>query len=106
MQFDSGNLPEVYTDYAARLTYNWDQKYLIEGAGSYAGYNWFAPAQRWAPYWAVGLGWNIHNEKFIKDSLSRGFFLCLLARGFRADGATDRDARGKQCGRRRKRRAS
>ncbi|MDQ0641107.1 TonB-linked SusC/RagA family outer membrane protein [Pedobacter sp. W3I1] len=68
-QFDAGTLPEIYTDYATRLTYNYDQKYLFEAAGSYAGYNWFAPNQRWAPYWALGTGWNLHNEAFIKNNL-------------------------------------
>jgi len=69
MQFDTGTLPEIYTDYAARFQYNYDQKYLFEAAGSYAGYNWFAPANRWEPYWALGMGWNIHHEEFIKRNL-------------------------------------
>lgn len=69
LQFDTGNLPEIYSDLAGRITYNWDDKYLIEAAGSYAGYNWYAPEKRWAPYWALGLGWNAHNEKFIRDNV-------------------------------------
>lgn len=69
LQFDTGNLPQIYSDYAGRITYNWDNKYLLEGAGSYAGYNWFAPAERWAPYWAAGIGWNIYKEDFIQNNL-------------------------------------
>jgi TonB-linked SusC/RagA family outer membrane protein len=68
LQYDTGNLPEIYSNYGGRVTYSWDDKYLFEGAGSYAGYNWFAPAKRWAPYWAAGLGWNMHNEDFIKEN--------------------------------------
>ncbi|MES2276112.1 MAG: SusC/RagA family TonB-linked outer membrane protein [Bacteroidota bacterium] len=68
LPFDTGNLPENYTDFAARLTYNWDDKYLLEGAGSYAGYSYYAPAKRWANYGAVGIGWNVHREDFIKNN--------------------------------------
>ncbi|WP_369434713.1 SusC/RagA family TonB-linked outer membrane protein [Mucilaginibacter yixingensis] len=69
MQFDTGNLPENYTDYAARVTYDWDQKYLLEASGSHSGYNWFAPQYRWANFGAVGAGWNIHKEAFIADNI-------------------------------------
>jgi TonB-linked SusC/RagA family outer membrane protein len=68
LQFDTGNLPETYSDFATRINYNWDGKYLLEAAGSYAGYNWYAPEKRWAPYWALGLGWNLHKEDFIKEN--------------------------------------
>jgi TonB-linked SusC/RagA family outer membrane protein len=69
LPYQSGNLPENYTDFAARVTYNWNDRYLAEGAGSYAGYNYFAPAKRWATFWAAGLGWNIHNEPFFKNNV-------------------------------------
>lgn len=79
LQFDTGNLPEYYTDYAVRINYNWDEKYLIEGAASYAGYSWMDPSKRWSPFWAVGAGWNMHREAFIKDNLS--FVSNLKVRG-------------------------
>jgi TonB-linked SusC/RagA family outer membrane protein len=79
LQFDTGNLPEYYTDYAARVNYNWDEKYLIEGAGSYAGYSWMDPSKRWSPFWAVGAGWNMHRESFIKNNFN--FISNLKLRG-------------------------
>lgn len=69
LPYSTGNLPELYTDYAARVSYNWNEKYFIEGAGSYAGYNYFAPANRWSPFYAGGVAWNIHKENFIKNNL-------------------------------------
>jgi len=69
LPFQSGNLPENYTDYAARVTYNWREKYLAEAAASYAGFNYFAPEKQWALFWAGGVGWNVHNENFIKNNL-------------------------------------
>ena len=69
LAFHSTNLPENYTAYAGKLNYAYDDRYLIEGAVSYAGYNWLTPAKRRATYWAAGLGWNVHNERFIKDNL-------------------------------------
>jgi TonB-linked SusC/RagA family outer membrane protein len=70
LAFNSTNLPETYTAYAGRLNYAYNDKYLLEGAVSYGGYNWLTPAKRWATYWAGGLGWNVHNERFIKENLS------------------------------------
>jgi TonB-linked SusC/RagA family outer membrane protein len=67
--FSSTNLPENYTAYAGKVNYSFNDKYIVEGAVSRAGYNWLTPSQRWGTYWAAGLGWNIHNEKFIRDNL-------------------------------------
>lgn len=69
LAFNSTNLPENYTAYAGKLNYAYDDRYLIEGAVSYGGYNWLTPAKRWATYWATGLGWNVHHERFIKENL-------------------------------------
>ncbi|WP_256011841.1 SusC/RagA family TonB-linked outer membrane protein [Desertivirga xinjiangensis] len=70
MLYSSGHLPENYTDFAGRLTYDWKGKYLAEAAGSYAGYNRLAPGKRWGLYWAGGLGWNVHKEDFVQNNLN------------------------------------
>ncbi|OQP57748.1 hypothetical protein A3860_08970 [Niastella vici] len=67
--FNINNLPENYTAYAGKVNYTYDDRYVVEGAVSYGGYNYLTPAKRWATYWAYGLGWNLHNEHFIKDNL-------------------------------------
>ena len=75
----NGQLPEQYTDYAGRLNYNYDEKYLLEVAGGYSGYNWFAPQNRFEPVWAAGIGWNIHKESFIANNFE--FISKLKLRG-------------------------
>jgi TonB-linked SusC/RagA family outer membrane protein len=65
--FSTTNLPEKYTALSGKLNYSYNDKYVAEGAVSYGGYNWLTPAKRWATYWAAGLGWNVHNEDFIKE---------------------------------------
>lgn len=56
-----------YTNYSARVNYNYDNRYLAEAVVTRGGYNWFAPGNRWANYWGVGAAWNGHNEDFIKE---------------------------------------
>jgi TonB-linked SusC/RagA family outer membrane protein len=68
--FSTTNLPEKYTTFAGKLNYSFNDKYIVEGAISHAGYNWLTPSKRWATYWATGLGWNLHNEEFIKKNLA------------------------------------
>jgi TonB-linked SusC/RagA family outer membrane protein len=69
LAYSSANLPETYTAYAGNLNYSYDDKYVVEGVMSYGGYNWINPAKRRATYWAAGLGWNLHNERFVKENL-------------------------------------
>ncbi|AXY74134.1 SusC/RagA family TonB-linked outer membrane protein [Paraflavitalea soli] len=69
LAFNTTNLPENYTAWSGRLNYCFDERYVAEGAVSYAGYNWLAPAKRWATYWAGGIGWNLHKEAFISRNL-------------------------------------
>jgi len=66
--FNSNNIPEIYTAYAGRLNYRFNDKYIAEGAISYGKYNWLEPSKRGATYWAAGLGWNIHNEAFLRNN--------------------------------------
>ncbi len=64
--FTSGNLPRAITNYAASIKYDWDKKYIIEGAAAYSGLNYYREGQQYGFFPAVGLGWNIHNEAFMK----------------------------------------
>ena len=50
------------------FSYDYDNRYLVdltfrEGASSLYGKD-----SRWAASWSTGIGWNIHNETFLKDS--------------------------------------
>lgn len=63
-------LPEKYTNIAARVSYNFAQKYFAEAAVNYSGYDQFLPGKRFGFFYAGGLGWNMAEEPFIKDNAS------------------------------------
>lgn len=47
--------------------YAYDSKYLFDASLKYDGSSNFGSNQRYAPVWSVGLGWNIHREKFMES---------------------------------------
>jgi TonB-dependent starch-binding outer membrane protein SusC len=51
----------------ARVNYNFDNRYLAEGVIRYDGSSRFSPDKRWGAFYSGSLGWNIHNEAFMKD---------------------------------------
>lgn len=55
-------------DWAARATYNYDLRYLLEVNLGYSGSDQFAPGNRFGFFPAFAVGWNMANEKFIKKS--------------------------------------
>jgi TonB-linked SusC/RagA family outer membrane protein len=50
-----------------RVNYNYNNRYLAEGVIRYDGSSRFSPENRWGAFYAGSLGWNIHNETFMKD---------------------------------------
>lgn len=60
-------LPEKYTNLAFAAHYNYAHKYFAEAAVDYAGYDRYAPGDRFGFVYAAGLGWDIARESFIKD---------------------------------------
>ncbi len=55
-----------FTNYSARVNYDYDNRYVVEGVYTHGGYNWLAPSKRWSDYYGFGAAWNAHNESFIK----------------------------------------
>lgn len=53
--------------FLANFNYTYDKKYFIDLSGKMEGSSKFGSNNRMAPFWSGGLGWNIHNEKFIKN---------------------------------------
>jgi TonB-linked SusC/RagA family outer membrane protein len=51
----------------ARVNYNYNNRYLAEGVIRYDGSSRFSPENRWGAFYAGSLGWNIHNEAFMKN---------------------------------------
>ncbi|MRG47930.1 SusC/RagA family TonB-linked outer membrane protein [Chitinophaga sp. SYP-B3965] len=59
-------------NYAAvfgRISYNFDEKYVINLTGRRDGSSRFGPGRQFANFGAIGAGWIFSDEKFIKDHL-------------------------------------
>lgn len=50
------------------INYMYDSRYYVDLSGRTDGSSQFGSAKRFAPFWSVGMGWNVHREKFLKDS--------------------------------------
>lgn len=46
----------------------WDNRYFLDVIYRYEGSSKFGKNNRFAPFWSMGGGWNIHKEKFMKNS--------------------------------------
>ncbi|WP_345947613.1 SusC/RagA family TonB-linked outer membrane protein [Mucilaginibacter sp. PAMB04274] len=60
-------LPAIYTNFAGSATYSFKDKYFAESALSYGGFNRFKPGSRFGLFYAMGLGWDIAKEDFLKN---------------------------------------
>jgi TonB-linked SusC/RagA family outer membrane protein len=58
------SLPKRKMGYAARLTYDYAYRYLLELNAGYNGSENFAKGHRWGFFPSASLGWNISQEKF------------------------------------------
>lgn len=54
--------------WVGRGTYNFDNRYVLEGNFSITGSEQFAEGYRYGFFPAVGFAWNLHNEPFFPDS--------------------------------------
>lgn len=72
LQYQKGGAPSGYkqTDRRLGLTgnvnYTYDNRYYIDGSYRVDGSSQFGANKRYAPFWSVGLGWNIYREKFME----------------------------------------
>lgn len=66
-------LPYKNQGIAARMTYDYDNRYFIEGNFGYNGSENFSPGKRFGFFPSLALGWTISNESFflpVRDVLS------------------------------------
>ena len=49
------------------LNYTFDNRYYLDLSYRVDGSSEFGSDKKYAPFWSSGLGWNIHNERFMKD---------------------------------------
>jgi TonB-linked SusC/RagA family outer membrane protein len=50
------------------FAYTYDDRYLLDATIRANGASAFGSDNRWATFWSTGLGWNMHNEAFLKDN--------------------------------------
>lgn len=49
------------------LNYAYDERYLTDLTYRLNGSSEYGVNKRWGSFWSVGLGWNIHKEKFLSE---------------------------------------
>ncbi|WP_316819219.1 SusC/RagA family TonB-linked outer membrane protein [Pedobacter nyackensis] len=65
----SGSESEVRSiGFTSTLNYTYDNRFFVDFSGRLDGSSQFGANKRFAPFWSTGLGWNIHNEKFLQNN--------------------------------------
>ena len=59
----------------ATVNYSFDNRYMIDGSYRVDGSSNFASKQRVSSFWAVGVRWNVMNEKFMNRRIFDSFAL-------------------------------
>ncbi|MDR1720215.1 MAG: SusC/RagA family TonB-linked outer membrane protein [Dysgonamonadaceae bacterium] len=49
------------------LNYSFNDRYLLDASFRADGSSKFGSDNKIAPFWAAGIGWNLHNEEFLKN---------------------------------------
>ena len=49
------------------LDYSFDSRYYLQASLRADGSSLFGANNRWGTFWSIGLSWNAHNEKFMKN---------------------------------------
>ncbi|WP_170831111.1 SusC/RagA family TonB-linked outer membrane protein [Arachidicoccus rhizosphaerae] len=50
------------------INYIYDNRYFVDGSFRMDGSSQFGSDRKFAPFWSTGIGWNMHNENFLKSS--------------------------------------
>ena len=58
---------ETNVGWFAAANFAWKNRYFVDGSYRVSGSSKFGADNKYAPFWSVGAGWNLHNESFIKD---------------------------------------
>lgn len=51
----------------ANTNYTYDNRYYADFSYRIDGSSEYGSNKKFAPFWSIGLGWNLHNEHFMKD---------------------------------------
>ena len=73
MQYEKDSRPEGIegiartSGFLMNVNYIYDRRYFVDLNGKYEGSSLFGANNRYAPIWSTGIGWNLYNERFLKD---------------------------------------
>lgn len=73
-QYAENSVPTGYAttnremSFLAALSYDYGSRYLMDFTLRESASSLYGANKRWANSWSFGLGWNVHNEAFLKDS--------------------------------------
>lgn len=54
--------------FTGNANYTYNNRYFADLSYRIDGSSQFGSKNRFAPFWSIGLGWNLHREDFLKDS--------------------------------------
>ena len=52
------------------VNYIFDNRYYVDFSYRVDGSSTFGSKKKYAPFWSVGIGWNLHNEKFLEGTFA------------------------------------
>ncbi len=73
-QYAEGSTPTGYAtinremSFLLALSYDFDNRYLMDASVRESASSLYGADKRWANSWSFGLGWNVHNESFMKEA--------------------------------------
>lgn len=59
--------PSTLASYFGRLSYNFDERYMLQATVRRDGSSNFGPNNHWATFPSVSIGWNLTNEPFLAN---------------------------------------
>lgn len=54
--------------FTANVNYTYDNRYYVDASARVDGSSSFGSDKKYAPFWSVGLGWNLHREQFLESN--------------------------------------
>ncbi len=72
-QYAAGSTPIGYASinrqasFLFAASYDYDNRYLADATVRESASSLYGSDNRWSNSWSLGLGWNVHNEKFMKS---------------------------------------
>ena len=67
--------------YIGRLTYSYDDKYMLQYSANYNGSLSYSPDKRWGYFHAISLGWVMSDEEWFKDLINPNIVNMFKLRG-------------------------